>query len=264
MTIALISDIHGNYEALKAVVNDIANQNIERVYCLGDVVGYGPNPDECLNLVREIADDLLLGNHDYALLEDNFANFSRKARDSIKWANSVISKDNREYLEHKQSKIVLEEEKAVLTHGCPFPNNYKGYNKVKIDSKCRNIYILPKSAYGFAKSFKQVEEQVKEGFPNIDFSFSGHTHYQLLYTNGQLFTAPKETIIQKGNKATVIVGSVGQPRNENPNAAYTIFVPEERKIIQRNVPYNIELTQQKIRSNPNLNNTLADRLEIGK
>ncbi len=227
MRLAIVSDIHANLEALHAVLNDIDSQQIDEVVCLGDIVGYGANPNECVELVKQRCPITLLGNHDAAALGTlSTENFNIHARLAIEWTSETLSADIRAFL----SLLPLKETRyaASLVHSTPYEPNMWHY-----------ITSLEEAAYNFQ-------------FFDTEFCFVGHTHIPLIITvNGNKEIAvhqePKLNFkAMKGGRFLINVGSVGQPRDRDPRACYGILDAEAKTFSYRRVKYNIETTQQKM------------------
>jgi len=246
---ALISDIHGNLEALRAVLEDIAQHSVEVVYCLGDTVGYGPNPRECLELVMDCR-VTLLGNHDQAALFDP-TNFNPKAELAILWTRNQLEAaiPNRSAMERRWEFLAemprtYREDDLLLVHGSP-------RNPV-------NEYIFPEDVYNERKMdalFRLVER----------YCFQGHTHVPGIFTESLAFLSPEEVDYNyrlDGRKILCNVGSVGQPRDGDPRACYVLL--DDETIQYRRVEYDVESTIRKILSIPELDNFLAERLRQGR
>ena len=243
---AIISDIHGNLEALEAVLADIKDQEIETIYCLGDIVGYGPNPRECIDRVRETCHLTLLGNHDQGALFDP-EGFNAGAERAIFWTRSVLetgdsSEERWEFL--GELPRVIKEENLLFVHG-------SARNPL-------NEYVFPEDIYNQRKMeriFALVEKHC----------FQGHTHIPGIFTEDLNFLTPEDVDFeyQLGNqKHLVNVGSVGQPRNGVPDSSYVIL--NDDTIRFRRVSYDVDTTANKIYGIPDLDNFLGDRLKDGR
>ncbi len=246
---ALISDIHSNFEGLEAVSADIRDQGITEVYCLGDLVGYGPNP-------REVIDEImkcplcLLGNHDQGALFDP-EGFNSGAERAIFWTRNQLetgpgsteTKQRRwDFLgELPRSRL---EEKLLFVHG-------SARNPL-------NEYVFPEDIYN-----KRKLEKIFALIPQ--FAFQGHTHVPGVFTESFNFFSPEEL----GNeyrlgheKAMINVGSVGQPRDGDPRACYVVL--EDDVVRFRRVEYPWDRTISKIHEVQELDNFLGDRLRDGR
>lgn len=249
---AIISDLHSNMEAIQAVLDDIESQGIERVVCLGDVIGYGPEPVAALKLVPEW-EVCLRGNHEDAVLyvaED----FNDKARAALDWTRDQLNDPElpRE-LRYElwgvlgdQMKIEHRLDSALLVHGSP-------------RDPIRE-YILP----------RDVHDPVKMGevFDRIDrpACFVGHSHVPGVYPDAGRYLPPSACAdgyrVANGEHVLVNVGSVGQPRDGDPRASYVVWDGET--VLFRRVEYDFESTMRKIRKAEGLPDFLADRLKAGR
>lgn len=244
---AIISDIHANLEALEAVLADIRQQSITEIYCLGDIIGYGPNPCECIDRVKSVQ-VCLLGNHDQAAIFDP-EGFNASAERAVLWTRKVLetSRDPQrdlrwDFLNELPRKH--EEENFLYVHG-------SARNPL-------NEYVFPEDIYNQRKM-----ERIFALVPK--YCFQGHTHIPGVFTESLNFLAPEEIdfTYQLGpEKVLVNVGSVGQPRNGDPRSSYVIL--DGNKVQFRRVDYDFETTRRKIYENPDLDNFLGDRLVDGR
>jgi len=243
---AIISDIHGNLEALEAVLLDIKEQEISEVYCLGDIVGYGPNPRECVDLVKQHCAACLLGNHDQGALFDP-EGFNAGAERAIFWTRQILetgsgSQDRWEFL--GELPRVRKEPNRLFVHG-------SARNPL-------NEYVFPEDIYNQRKMeriFALVEKDC----------FQGHTHIPGIFTEDLNFLTPEEIDFEYElgeQKHLINVGSVGQPRNGVPNSSYVIL--NDSTLKYRRVQYDVEKTASKIYAIPELDNFLGDRLKDGR
>jgi len=251
---AIVSDIHSNIEALEVVLADIDSLGIEDIYCLGDVVGYGPDPTVCVDLIMERCTVTLKGNHDEALVHGAYA-FNLRAQKAIEWTRDQLKpgffsgttvRRRWEFL----TKLPLrhEVEGHLLIHGSPRDPT--------------NEYILA-TEIGFGPTEKFVE--IFEGFEKM--LFVGHTHMPCIITDryetktsadlGDTYTYPELA----DQKVIVNVGSVGQPRDHDTRASYVVV--DGNKVSWRRLEYDFEKTAAKIEAVPLLDNALAARLKEG-
>ncbi len=245
--LAIISDIHANIESLTAVLEDIENVGADNIICLGDVVGYGPNPIECLQTIEKY-DVTLMGNHEYALIEGG-SRFNARAKNAIMWTQKFLqsSEEGRKLFDIATSLPEKKEEEGCLfVHGSPCDPT--------------NEYILPKHSLR-----PQLLEPQFEKFER--YCFVGHTHLPGVFELGQKFMRPEEMLmnifmLDENSKAIVNVGSVGQPRDKNPLSCYVVF--DGDSVVYRRVKYDAEKTAAKIYENPALDDFLGKRIIAGK
>ncbi len=246
---ALISDVHGNLEALRAVLADIEEQQIEEVYCLGDVIGYGPNPCECLDLVMEL-DVCILGNHDQASMFDPDG-FNPVALRAIYWTREKLDESpgnsavvNRRWDFLGELPRFKDEGKYKFVHGSPRDPT--------------NEYVFPENAYDerkMANLFRRIEQ----------YCFQGHTHIPGVFTETGEFISPEDCGYKyplSSGKLMINVGSVGQPRDSDPRACYAIL--SDNQVDFRRIEYPLDLTIAKIYQVSQLDNMLGDRLRGGR
>lgn len=251
---ALISDVHGNIEALRAVLDDIRAQGVSVIYCLGDTIGYGPNPCECLDIVMSVAKVTILGNHDQAALFDPDG-FNPIAQQAAEWtrdqleANGSASVINRRWDFLGELPRTHNEGIFLFVHGSPRDPT--------------NEYVFPEDWYN-PRKMEALFDRIGR------YCFQGHTHIPGIFSptsTGRPFIEPDQCdgVYQLSeDKAMINVGSVGQPRDNDPRACYVIL-DDERKIVSfRRVEYPLEETVRKIYSIPRLDNMLGDRLRSGR
>lgn len=250
----LISDIHGNYEALQAVFADMEAQGAERIICLGDVVGYGPFPGKCLDLVTRCG-AVLMGNHEEALLH-GAENFNPRAKRAIDWTREHLKQDGDEATRERRwhilntLKIQAKSGRFLFAHASP--------------RQPTREYVMPRDARNL--------EKMEEIFSLIGhICFVGHTHVPGVFLEDNTFTQPKDLwamtyFVEPGEKALINIGSVGQPRDGDTRASYCLLDDdaEAPRVIFRRVEYDIEVTAGAIEQNPYLDNHLAERLRRGK
>lgn len=259
MPTAVISDIHANAEALRAVLADIDSRKITRIVCLGDIIGYGPDPLECVDMVAERCQWSLMGNHDFGVLYEptNFnpgaeaaAFWTREQFDSV--ADARLREKRYRFLGRLRVRVVEtppEFSRPILAvHGSP--------------RRPINEYIFPDDVISATDKMRSIFEQV-DGVAVV-----GHTHVPGVFTDEPDFYPPDEAgqngtfKFQDGERAIINVGSVGQPRDHDPRASYAILYPD--RVEFRRVEYDIEKTAAKIRGIPELTDWLADRLFEGR
>jgi predicted phosphodiesterase len=246
---ALISDIHSNIEGLNAVLADIENQGVSEVYCLGDIIGYGPNPRECIDLVMNCK-VCLLGNHDQGALFDP-EGFNTGAERAIFWTRAQLENyESQSPHGHRRWDFLGE-----------LPRSHQDGNLCFVHGSVRNPlneYVFPEDIYNrrkMEKIFAMISQYV----------FQGHTHVPGVFTEDFRFFSPEEIdycFRLNESKAMVNVGSVGQPRDGDPRSCYVIL--EDDLVRFRRVEYPLEATIKKIYDVPELDNFLGDRLRDGR
>ncbi len=246
---ALISDIHSNLESLEAVLEDIRNQGITEIYCLGDIVGYGPNPCQCVDLIMK-CDVCLLGNHDQGALFDP-EGFNTGAERAIFWTREQLENQQTDPIERARRWDFLGE----------LPRNRKENGLLFVHGSARNPlneYVFPEDIYN--------QRKMEKIFSLIDQTcFQGHTHVPGVFTEGLRFHSPAELghEYRLGDEKVMInVGSVGQPRDGDWRSCYVVL--EDDLVCFRRVEYDKDRTIQKIYNIPDLDNFLGDRLRDGR
>lgn len=247
---ALISDIHGNLEALHAVLSDIATQSVDEIVCLGDIVGYGPNPNECLDLVMRRAARTILGNHDQAALIDPDG-FNPVALRAIYWTRDQLDTGPKQAVNRRWDFLselprMHQQEKFLFVHGSP--------------RDATNEYVFPETIYD-----KNKMDSMFQRVPQ--YCFQGHTHMPGIFTPDLEFIRPAQCdyVFPLGKEKLMInVGSVGQPRDEDNRACYVVLDYDAKRIYYRRVEYAFEDTIGKIYATDELDNMLGDRLRTGR
>ncbi len=242
MTWAFFSDVHGNREALEAVIKDFERSGVTRRIFLGDAVGYGASPNECLEILGDLVEYALLGNHDIAALMDSPADeFNRVAQQAVMWTRSVLTQESREWL--LSFPLTESFDDIRIVHASPA-------NPERWD------YILDPYSADFA--FRHFEEAV---------CFFGHSHLPLIFekpADGPCTMCDETPLQLKDDYRYLInVGSVGQPRDGDSRACYAVYDPEERIVTYRRVTYDISTAQRKIEA-AGLPAFLSQRLELGR
>jgi diadenosine tetraphosphatase ApaH/serine/threonine PP2A family protein phosphatase len=248
--LAVVSDIHGNLEAIQAVLADIRRHPVTEIYCLGDTVGYGgPNPRECLGLAMAWP-VVLLGNHDFAVGSDPI-NYGPPAYRAIRWAAAQLDVP----LPNHQAAVIRRHFLSLL------PRMHRANGFLFVHGSARNPlneYVFPEDIYNQRKMeriFALVER----------YCFHGHTHIPGIFTADMNFLAPEEIDYcyrLDGRKTLCNVGSVGQPRDGDWRACYVLL--DGDTIRYRRVEYDIETTIRKIRDNDDLDDFMGDRLGDGR
>lgn len=243
MRYILISDIHGNLEALQAVLSFVAKLEPFQLYCLGDVVGYGADPKECLEILRDDSNLILAGNHDLAVAgvipsED----FNPMAQTAVKWTRDALTKDDISTLANLP--LVYIDGDYCFAHSSP----------------------LNPMEFGYVRTLEDVANVLSS--IGQRFCFVGHTHLPVLVRmdekKGKLeIVHDKRIKIVDGFRYFVNVGSTGQPRDNNPDACVVIVDEEDESIEFLRVPYDISTCQSKILSE-GLPSYLAERLILAR
>lgn len=247
---AIISDVHANLEALTAVVAEIDRRQIQHVLCLGDTVGYGPNPMECLDIVSARCRASLMGNHDFAVLYEPY-NFNSGAEAACFWTRQQFENDpdparraNRwRHLGNLPVRIRTNE--FIAVHASP--------------RRPVNEYIFPDDIYTNPGKFVSIFERFEK------LCFVGHTHVPGVFLEGPDFYSPEELDYKfelNDEKAVVNVGSVGQPRDRDPRSSFVIVNETQIEFVR--VEYDIQATVKKVEAIEELDNFLGTRLLDGR
>jgi predicted phosphodiesterase len=241
MKYAILSDIHSNLEALQMVLDDARKQKCGHFVCLGDIVGYGPNPKECLQLIRELDCPVVMGNHDeYCAATLDLTGFNPMASDAIKWTRDQLNEDEKTWL--RSLKYVRTVESFTMVHA--------------------TLDLPEKWAYVFDK----LAASASFNYQHTAVCFNGHTHVPIAFVRGPagiqggLYSKIK---IEVGRKYFINVGSIGQPRDRNAKASYAIFDMINNLIELHRLDYDFAVTQKKIHS-AGLPMSLADRIAHGR
>jgi predicted phosphodiesterase len=253
---AIISDIHGNLEALQAVCEDIDREQVDATICLGDIVGYGPNPCECVRIVQDRCGVVILGNHDQGALFDPDG-FNVRADRAIRWTRSQLEMHDR-LPRHSANQI-----SDFLGE---LPRSHADGDLLYVHGSARrplDEYVFPEDIYNPLK-MEHIFELVGR------YCFQGHTHIPGLFTTSPDFTpavVPRDQrevcLPLPHEKAMVNVGSVGQPRDGDPRACYVILEDDQRVRFRR-IEYPWADTSRKIHAIADLDNFLGDRLAQGQ
>jgi len=248
---AIISDIHSNYAALKSVLEDIDQKNIKEVFCLGDIVGYGPEPRECIDLIIERQIVSIMGNHDHAVFYEP-TNFNTGAERASYWTRQMLE-DEPDQKKRKQRwaflgklPVRLQMGNTLMVHGSP--------------RKPVNEYIFPDDIYTNTSKLLAIFERLER------ICFVGHTHVPGVFLEDPDFYSTDEINnvypITDKEKAIINVGSVGQPRDQDVRASYVIVKDDKVEFVR--VTYDIEETVVKIIANPELDDFEGERLRDGR
>jgi diadenosine tetraphosphatase ApaH/serine/threonine PP2A family protein phosphatase len=245
MRCALFSDVHGNHQALRAVLDDIGRRKISEIYCLGDIVGYGAEPSLCLKEVEAVTERIVAGNHDHGAVGlTDLSLFNANARKAAEWTARNLTPEERGRLKGLPLTLAGRSRAGELlaVHSTPHrPGDWQ------------YILSLDEAEYQFEK-FSQP------------LCFVGHSHQPVFWecdSLGKCSIAGREYVhLESGRRYIVNVGSVGQPRDGDPRAAYAICDWERMEVSIRRVEYDVSTAQQKI-IKAGLPARLAERLELG-
>jgi diadenosine tetraphosphatase ApaH/serine/threonine PP2A family protein phosphatase len=237
MKLALISDIHGNLEALVSVF-----EHVDKIHCLGDVIGYGSDPIGCLDLVCNNCDIMLMGNHEYAALGlDDTSDYNPVAKKATVWTIDQLSDRERGLIEKLDMVQAIDD--MLLVHASP------------VEPEQWHYILTPEAAL---KAFVEMKQNI---------CFFGHTHVPQIYSEREedipRMQAGHDIWTDEENRYLINVGSVGQPRDNDPRACYAIFDTTERELFYHRVSYDIETTQEKM-VEACLPQMLVERLSVGK
>lgn len=243
MRYAVISDIHGNVEALEAVLSDIESREIDVIICLGDIVGYYPDPELCVELVQQHAAYSVAGNHDYAAIGlIDTINFTYYAFEAMEWTKKKLSKKSKKYL--SLLPLTIRMDRILFTHSSPAcPADF--------------VYIFPNSEKAIIEAFSSMVHKL---------NFIGHAHWPFVMMQDDIkIVRCSGDVVEICNDRYYLinVGSVGQPRNLDPRSSYAIYDTEVSQISLISVEYDYTITQRKVIDN-RLPPFLAERLASGR
>lgn len=240
MRFAIIADIHANLEAFRVVLDDIKTQQCTHFACLGDVVGYNANPKECLDIIRKMGMPCVKGNHDeYCSTDGALDDFNPHAAEAVNWTRAQLAEEDRQWL--RDLKYVRMVTSFSIVHAT-------------LDGPQRWGYVFDKLAAAASMTYQTTS-----------VCFFGHTHVPVAFmrdtvVRGGTYSKFK---VEPGKKYFVNVGAVGQPRDNNPKAAYVVYDMDEATIELRRLDYDIAAAQKKI-LDAGLPERLAERLEFGR
>ena len=233
MRISIISDIHSNLEALDKTLQLIKQKNIDEIVCLGDIIGYGANPNECIDLVRQATSKILLGNHDEAATSlKQIEDFNPYARNAVMWTSKQLTEPNKEFIRGLPNKLELNG--LLFTHSSPYqPEEWH--------------YILSPS-----------EAQFNFDFFTQPICFIGHSHAPVIFSEDYW---ARDVVRDK--RFIINVGSVGQPRDLNWKLSFGIFDTDKWMYENIRAEYDVKTASDKIRK-AGLPQPLAERILIGR
>lgn len=243
MRYGILGDIHSNLSALDAVLAEMSREGVDRYISVGDLVGYGAEPIAVMDRVLELKPIVVCGNHDLACIQKlDLQYFNNYAREAILWTRKVLPKKYVQVI--NGLKLVETESEVTVVHGALFRPEEFDYIQTTIDA--RNTIDLMKTR----------------------LCFVGHSHIPVAFLQKNeepekiAYTFDSDIELKGWSKILVNVGSIGQPRDENPKAAYAIYDTDLDKVWIRRVTYDIEKEAQKI-LRAGLPRMLADRLKLG-
>lgn len=247
MRTAIVSDVHANIEALEACLREADKSKVDRVACLGDVVGYNASPNETAEKIRKISVLTIQGNHDFVaagLADPADLDFNAAADSAIRWTKSVLSEENRSWLEKLPESSPLDGN-VLLVHGSP---------------RNQNEYIL--TPFDLEMNVRYV----RESHPDVKTIFFGHTHYPaLINADGPGSAAERhgDTFqLKKGALYFINPGSVGQPRDGRPLSSFVIFDDASHTVTFLRVAYDVDAAAKKNEA-ANIHPFLTERLRLG-
>lgn len=251
MSIAIVSDIHGNADALRIVLDDIDSRGIETIVCLGDIVGYGPDPVDCVDLVRERCEWSLMGNHDFAVLYEP-TSFNASAEQSCFWTRSMFEQEP----DPTRRRLRFEYLGNLLIRHC-------WIDALWVHASPRrpiNEYVFPDDVVTAPAKMQQIFDQIEHR------CFVGHTHVTGVFTDEPDFYPPADLggpyVFSGDEKCIINPGSVGQPRDRDPRSSYAIL--EEDRVEFIRLEYDVQTVIEKVKRNPDLNDFLGQRLAEGR
>jgi predicted phosphodiesterase len=225
MLYAVLSDVHSNLDAFKVVLQDIRQKKIKDIVFLGDAVGYGPDPNECVEMLVKNCKILLAGNHDWGLLGlTEIGYFNEYAKYSIEWTRGVLTEKNTETLKSFLIKKEIGNDDILLVHSTPKEPEEWHYLLTLWDAEINFHYFDNK------------------------FCFLGHSHQPFIierFPSGELVSYKDAVRIKEGCRYIINAGSVGQPRDGDPRACYAVIDDQKIEIVR--IPYDVETVQEKMR-----------------
>ena len=227
MRLAIIADIHGNIEALRQVLDDIDGSEVDSTINIGDMIGYGPEPEEVVALIRKRGIVSILGNHELAVIDKDLQDqFTPRALQALKYSMKFLSTHSFQYFKGLKRRLVVND--CLCVHGCP-----------------------PDSATTYLHWLNEIELRAVFKTMSFGLCFAGHTHRLecISYNGRKVLRMPLKKGIQAIEdhvKYIVNVGSVGQPRDGNEEAKYVIWDDSRKTVETRFVPYDISMTADKM------------------
>lgn len=241
MRYGIFSDVHSNLEAFTAVLDAFSRKKINRYLCIGDIVGYGADPKECIRKTKELNAVIVEGNHDWASAGFmDAAYFNLYAKKAVEWTQTVLSDEEKEFL--RSLKLVYQTDDITLVHGT----------------------LERPEAFSYIFDTRTAQKTME--LSNTQLCFVGHSHVPVVFSSkgGSLsYSFESKVEILPQTRYIINVGSVGQPRDGDPRACFAIYDTETKKIEIERIQYNIKVAQEKI-IEAGLPHILATRLAGGK
>jgi len=240
MRYGIIADIHGNLEAFESALRALSREKIDKYLCVGDIIGYGADPHECIKMTRALGALTVIGNHEAACSGlMNIDYFNDEARAAVIWTKQNLKKDDFVFL--KKADLTYTNAHLTMVHG-----------------------TLPEpSEFNYMRSRDAARETL--GLMKTNICFVGHTHVPGIFSvkGGRLkYFCEEKTKIAKGEKLIVNAGSIGQPRDGDPRSCYSVYDTDSRVVELKRVAYDVEKAQKKILE-AGLPGFLAERLGAG-
>ncbi len=240
MKYGILGDIHANLEAFEAVLGEMDKAGVEKHISVGDLVGYGANPCEVIDRIKKMETLVVAGNHDYAAIDKiNIDFFNAYARESAIWTRNALSDDDKNYI--RSLKLIEEVEDFTVVHSTLYSPELFEYIQTSYDAHL---------------SFDQQ---------NTTVSFMGHSHVPVNFFKRKnvSFNMENEVRLDNGTKCMINVGSIGQPRDENPDAVCVVYDSDEKVVSISRVRYDVDKASKKIIA-AGLPEILAERLKYGR
>jgi predicted phosphodiesterase len=242
MRYGFFSDVHANLEALNSATEDFRKEKLDKVFFLGDAVGYGPDPNECVSIIDRLTDVKLMGNHDFAALGlIETTQFNEYAQQAMDWTRSILTEESLNIL----SGFVMEN---------------------RFDQFCL-VHSTPKQPQEWNYIFDLDDAEENFGFFENQICVIGHSHFPAIikkFEDRRCFLHQEgKTGIEDGFRYIINIGSVGQPRDGSNRACYMIFDTEEKIVILKRLEYDFKKTQSKMKKR-GLPQFLVDRLAVGR
>lgn len=240
MRFAIFSDLHANLEATEAMLADAQQKNCTHYVCLGDLVGYNANPHECVALVRQLECPVVKGNHDeQACLGSSSRDFNDLAERAIDWTRANVTDEDKKWL--ADLRLTRQVRDFTIVHAT-------------LDTPAEWGYV-----------FNNLDAVASFTYQHTTLCFFGHTHVASAFVrdDGVKRVKVEQLMIEPGKKYFINTGSVGQPRDGDPRAAYCIYHVDRNVVEQRRIKYDLPAAQRKIIA-AGLPRLLAERLELGR